>query len=199
MIKSIIHNVFIIITLLLVALSFNFSVNAANKNNKIDKKQIAASLIIKAKKALISGNSKLAQNYWQQAKSIDPSLSKPAWLNQEATKTFSQKNDKPYLTEEEFVELLKNMPYEKAKIELDKKLLFNPNNTKLRLVYLELAEKNKDEIETKRHRELLGIKEQKSFNYANAFKYLLVVIVICLIIYELITIFRTTNHTQQQS
>ena len=82
MIKSIIHNVFIIITLLLVALSFNFSVNAASKNNKIDKKQIAASLIIKAKKALISGNSKLAQNYWQQAKSIDPSLSKPDWLNQ---------------------------------------------------------------------------------------------------------------------
>ena len=140
MIKSIIHNVFIIITLLLVALSFNFSVNAASKNNKIDKKQIAASLIIKAKKALISGNSKLAQNYWQQAKSIDSSLSKPAWLNQEATKAFSKKNDNLYLTEEKFVESLKTMPYEKAKIELDKKLLFNPNNTKLRLVYLELAE-----------------------------------------------------------
>ncbi len=198
MIKSIIHNIFIIITLLLVALSFNFSVNAASKNNEIDKKQIAVSLIVKAKNALISGNSKLAQNYWQQAKSIDPSLSKPAWLDQKAIKAFSKKND-IYLTEEKFVELLKTMPYEKAKIELDKKLLFNPNNTKLRLVYLELAEKNNDEIETKRHRELLGIKEQKSFNYANAFKYLLIVIVICLIIYELITIFRTTNHSQQQS
>lgn len=196
MIKSIIHNIFIIITLLLVALSFNFSVNAASKNNEIDKKQIAVSLIVKAKNALISGNSKLAQNYWQQAKSIDPSLSKPAWLDQKAIKAFSKKND-IYLTEEKFVELLKTMPYEKAKIELDKKLLFNPNNTKLRLVYLELAEKNKDEIEIKRHRELLGIKEQKSFNYANAFKYLLIVIVICLIIYELKTIFRTTNHTQQ--
>ena len=85
------------------------------------------------------------------------------------------------------------MPYEKAKIELDKRLLFSPNNTKLRLVYLDLARKNNDEIEIERQSKLLGIKQPQTFDYKLLFKYILAIAITLLILYEIIKIFKQSK------
>lgn len=97
------------------------------------------------------------------------------------------------LEEKKFIELLKNMPYEKAKIELDKRLMFNPDNSKLRLVYLELAQKNNDIDEVKRHSNLLGIKQSEPISYELIFKYIFVFILLALIIFEIISIYKSTQ------
>ena len=191
--KDLFHYLFIFFTILLVAFSLNFSANASSNKNNINKKQIVSSLLSKARNALISGNSKMAENYWQQAKGIDSSIKKPAWLEKDAYKNIT-KDDNIYTDEAKFIKLLYEMPYEKAKIELDKKLLFNPNNRKLRLVYLDLAEKNKDFEESESHRKLLGIESPKPpFNYGDWLKYFLVFILLGLIIYELVRIFRISK------
>ena len=99
------------------------------------------------------------------------------------------------LDEKRFVELLHEMPYEKAKIELDKKLLSNPDNVKLRAVYLELAEKNNDKQEADLHRSLLGIKPKLEPESQLKFwlKTLLILVVISLIIFEVVSIYKTAN------
>lgn len=191
--KDFFHYLFIFFTVLLVAFSLNFSANASSNKNDINKKQIISSLLLKAKNALISGDYKMAENYWQQVKGIDSSMKKPAWLEKNAYKN-TNKDDNIYTDEAKFIKLLYEMPYEKAKIELDKKLLFNPNNRNLRLVYLDLAEKNKDLEESESHRKLLGIESPKpSFNYVDWLKYFLIIILLGLIIYEVVRIFRISK------
>ena len=175
---------------------FTFLAHAAAQNKKdTSKKQIAASLMQKAKKALLSGNPKLAENYWKQASSLDPNNIKPLWLNPNASKTYYKRNQDKVLEEKKFVQLLYEMPYEKAKIELDKKLLSNPDNAKLRAVYLNLAELNNDKQEADLHRSLLGIKPELKQESKLKFwlKTLLIIIVISLIIFEVISIYKTTK------
>ena len=146
----------------------------------------------KAKKAILSGNYKKAEKYWQQANSLDPNQTRPIWLKKESTFSLDN-NTLPVLEEKKFIELLNNMPYEKAKIELDKRLMFNPNNSKLRLVYLELAQKNNDTQEIERHSNILGIKQPEPFNYGIIFKYIFVIILLGLIIFEIISIYKTSK------
>ncbi len=191
--NSFLHNIVIFATLLLVALCFNFSVNASSKE-EINKQQVSSSLIIKSKNAILAGNPKMAENYLDQAKSIDPTLSNTEYFTNENSDIPS---DIILRTENDFFNTIKKMPYDKAKIELDKKLLFNPNNSKLRLVYLELAEKNNDEAEADIHRNFLGIKKANVYNIDLGLKYFLIVIVSCLIIYEVIVIFRPLPKSEQ--
>lgn len=190
-------------SLMLIILFFSFfyfsylgHAAAQNKRKEPSKKQIATSLMQKAKKALLSGNTKLAENYWKQASSIDPTQAKPLWLKNDASNShFYQKHQNKVLEESKFVQLLHEMPYDKAKIELDKKLLSNPDNAKLRAVYIELAEKNNDLLEANRHRALLGLKPKTKTEPGLKFwlKTLLVIIIIALIIFELATIYKTAK------
>lgn len=187
------HNALIIVVLLFSFYYFTFLAHAASPN-KIEnsKKQIIVSLIQKAKKALLSGNYKEAEKYWKQVNSIDPKQTRPSWLKK--NNSFSPTiNNIVVLEEKKFIELLKNMPYEKAKIELDKRLMFNPDNSKLRLVYLELAQKNNDIDEVKRHSNLLGIKQSEPISYELIFKYIFVFILLALIIFEIISIYKSTQ------
>ncbi len=175
---------------------FTFLAHAASQNKKdTSKKQIAASLMQKAKKALLSGNPKLAENYWKQANSLDPSSAKPLWLDKNVNSEYYKRNQVMILDEKRFVELLHEMPYEKAKIELDKKLLSNPDNVKLRAVYLELAEKNNDKQEADLHRSLLGIKPKLEPESQLKFwlKTLLILVIISLIIFEVVSIYKTAK------
>ena len=186
------HNALIIVVLLFSFYYFTFLAHAASPN-KIEnsKKQIVVSLIQKAKKSLLSGNYKEAEKYWKQANSLDPNQTRPSWLKKD--KSFSSTNNIVVLEEKKFIELLQNMPYEKAKIELDKRLMFNPDNSKLRLVYLELAQKNNDIDEIKRHSNLLGIKQPEPIRYELIFKYIFVLILLGLIIFEIISIYKSTK------
>ena len=154
---------------------------APQKKIEITKKDIAFTLMQKAKKAMISGNPKQAESYWQQANSIDSTQTKPMWIKKDIHSLYPNNRSEIVLEESKFIEQLKNMPYELAKIELDKKLLANPNNTNLRLVYLELSEKNGDEIEANRHRSLLGMKPIHQPNNGVWVKYILVLINISLV------------------
>ena len=184
---------------LILILSFSFFltiIQAAPQNTENSKKQIVVSLRQKAKKALLSGNKKQADIYWQQANSLESQKSKPVWLQKGITNSNNSNNQLPILEEKKFIKLLNEMPYEKAKIELDKRLVFSPNNTKLRLVYLELAQKNNDEIEIERHSKLLGIKQPKTFNYKLLFKYFLAIVITLLIFYEIIKMFRTSKNKE---
>lgn len=189
MLKSFFHNALICIVLILVAICFTFSANAASKempNNS--RKQISAELIKKAKAASTSGNFKLAENYWLQAKSIDPTLTKPTWFDKKSYPV--QKKTIQAFDENKFVEELQKMPYAKAKIELDKRLVFNPNNSKLRVAYLDLAEANGDEKEAARHRSILGIPTPTQNHFWLYFKYFLIILIAGLIIYELVVIIK---------
>ena len=196
--KNAAHYSLMLIILLFSFFYFTFLGHAAaqNKRKEPSKKQIATSLMQKAKKALLSGNTKLAENYWKQANSLDPAQAKPLWLkNDSSNNRYYKRNQDIVLEETKFIQLLHEMPYEKAKIELDKKLLSNPDNAKLRAVYMELAEKNNDSQEADRHRSLLGIKPkaETESNYKFWVKTLLVIIVISLIIFELATIYKTAR------
>ena len=180
--------------------SISYFVQAAPQKkpqNKLEitKKDIAFTLMQKAKKAMISGNPKQAESYWQQANSIDSTQTKPMWIKKDIHSLYPNNRSEIVIEESKFIEQLKNMPYELAKIELDKKLLANPNNTKLRLVYLELSEKNGDEIEANRHRSLLGMKPIQQPNNGVWVKYILVLIILGLIIYEIINIVKIHKKT----
>lgn len=195
--KNAAHYSLMLIILLFSFFYFTFLGHAATQNKKeTSQKQLASSLIQRAKKALLSGNTKLAENYWKQANALDPKQSKPLWLQNNSNNEFFYKRQQIQVLEEsKFVQLLHEMPYEKARIELDKKLLSNPNNAKLRMVYIELAEKNNDVMEAERHRSLLGMKPKTEPNSSLKFwlKILLVIVIISLIIFELATIYKTTN------
>ena len=195
--KNAAHYSLMLIILLFSFFYFTILGHAAAQNKREpSKKQLASSLMQKAKKALLSGNTKLAENYWKQANALDPKQSKPLWLQNNSTNEFFYKKQQNQVLEEsKFIQLLHEMSYEKAKIELDKKLLSNPNNVKLRMVYLELAEKNNDTQEAERHRSLLGIKPkvEPESNLKFWLKILLVFVVISLIVFELATIYKTTN------
>ena len=195
--KNAAHYSLMLIILLFSFFYFTILGHAAAQNKREpSKKQLASSLMQKAKKALLSGNTKLAENYWKQANALDPKQSKPLWLQNNSTNEFFYKKQQNQVLEEsKFIQLLHEMSYEKAKIELDKKLLSNPNNVKLRMVYLELAEKNNDIQEAERHRSLLGIKPkvEPESNLKFWLKILLVFVVISLIVFELATIYKTTN------
>ena len=195
--KNVAHYSLMLIIFLFSFFYFTILGHAATQSKKEpSQKQIATSLMQKAKRALLSGNTKLAENYWKQANAIDPAQSKPLWLNKDSTNEYYYKrHQNKVLEESKFIQLLHEMPYEKAKIELDKKLLSNPDNAKLRAVYLELAEKNNDLQEADRHRSLLGIKPkvEPESNLKFWLKILLVFVVISLIIFELATIYKTTN------
>ena len=190
-------NIFFHKSLLLFIIVFSFSIfstfiQAAPQNTDNSKKQIVVSLRQKAKKALLSGNKKQADVYWQQANSVDSQNNKPIWL-QKGINNSNNANQLAILDEKKFIQLLIEMPYEKAKIELDKRLLFSPNNTKLRLVYLDLARKNNDEIEIERQSKLLGIKQPQTFDYKLLFKYILAIAITLLILYEIIKIFKQSK------
>ena len=190
-------NIFFHKSLLLFILVFSFSIfstfiQAAPQNTDNSKKQIVVSLRQKAKKALLSGNKKQADVYWQQANSVDSQNNKPIWL-QKGINNSNNANQLAILDEKKFIQLLIEMPYEKAKIELDKRLLFSPNNTKLRLVYLDLARKNNDEIEIERQSKLLGIKQPQTFDYKLLFKYILAIAITLLILYEILKIFKQSK------
>lgn len=195
--KSILHNTIIIFTLLLVALCFNFSVKASNLQVDTNKKQITSSLVLKSKNAIIAGNPKMAESYLEQAKSIDPTLNAPEYFKNDTVKeSIIERND--VQSSDEFFDKVQSMPYDKAKIELDKRLLFNPNNSKIRLVYLELAEKNNDESEANIHRSFLGIQKPKFHDIDLMLKYFLIALVSILIIYEIISIFKPVKVNNQQ-
>ncbi len=188
------HNTLILVVLLFSFYYFTFLAQAATPNRiENSKKQMAVSLMQKAKKAILSGNYKQAEKYWHQANSLDPNQPRPIWLKKENAFSLNTNNNLPVMEEKKFIELLNNMPYEKAKIELDKRLMFNPDNSKLRLVYLELAQKNKDTYEIERHSALLGIKQPEPFNYGIIFKYIFVIILLGLIIFEIISIYKTSK------
>ena len=200
--KAAFHYSFMLIILLFAFFYFTFLGHAKAQNQKEQiKKQISDSLIQKAKKALLSGNTKQAEIYRKQIKSLGLDQSQPIWLKKDANNDFLYKSrQNKVIDEKEFIRLLYEMPYEKAKIELDKKLLTNPNNTKLRLIYLDLAEKNNDSLEAERHRSLLGIKQEKptESNFKTWLKYLLVIVIISLIIFEVVSIYKTTQKQSPQ-
>ena len=195
------HYSLMLIILLFSFFYFTFLGHATAQNKEPSKKQLASSLMQKAKKALLSGNTKLAENYWKQASALAPEMPKPLWLNNDTNRDYYYKRHQDKVLEEkQFIQLLHEMPYAKARIELDKKLLSNPNNIKLRMVYLELAEKNNDNQEADRHRSILGIKTQSQSESDLKFwlKSILAVIVISLIIFELTTIYKTAKKTNSQ-
>lgn len=197
MLRSFFHNALICIALALVAVCFTFSANAASKDaQNNNRRQISAELIQKAKAASAAGNFKLAESYWLQAKSIEPSLSKPAWFDKKSYPV--QKKSVQSFDENKFIEELQKMPYAKAKIELDKRLVFNPNNSKLRVTYLDLAEANGDEKEAARHRSILGIPAPTPNYFWLYFKYFLIILIAVLIIYELIVIIKPALAKQRK-
>ncbi len=191
MLKSFFHNALICFVLIMAAICFTFSANAASKDAQTSsRKQISAELIQKAKAASSAGNFKLAESYWLQAKSIEPSLTRPAWFDKKSY-SLPKKNNQSF-DESQFIENLKKMPYAKAKIELDKRLVFNPNNSKLRVAYLDLAEANGDEKEAARHRAILGIPAPTQNHFWLYFKYFLILVIAGLIIFELVVIIKPT-------
>lgn len=184
MAKILIHNLLIVTALSMVAICFTFSANATSEDTTgLARRQICSSLVNKAKSATFSGNSKLAEKFWLQAKSMDPSMKKPSWL----ASTTQQEN----CNENKFESELRNMPYGSAKTKLDKKLVFAPCNDKLRLVYFELAKANKDKLEAEHHRLILGLHKQDKNNYWNFLKYLLSILISTLIIREIKTILKS--------
>lgn len=195
--KNATHYSLLLIVLLFSIFYFTILGHATAQNKKEpSKKQLASSLMLKSKKALLSGNTKLAENYWKQANALAPEMTKPLWLKNDSNiNLYYQRQQDKVLEEKKFIQLLHEMPYEKARIELDKKLLSNPNNTKLRMVYIDLAEKNNDTQEANRHRSILGIKTntQSESNFKFWLKTILAVIVISLIIIELTIIYTTTK------
>ncbi len=187
-------NAVLIKSLLFFILLFSFSfyiVQASTpQKDKSKKQQIIASLMQKAKKAMLSGNKKQADIYWQQINSLDPQRAKPIWLSKNISNQNKPESQLTILEEKQFIKLMNELPYEKAKIELDKRLFFSPNNNKLRLLYIELAKKNNDKEELEKHSNLLGIKQPKPFDYKLLFKYVLIIVIILLIIYEIFKILK---------
>ena len=192
MAKSFLHNSILAIVLILVAVSFTCSAKASSqKGISPSGKQLAMSLMQKAKLAVVSGNLKQAESLWKQAKSIDSSLTALAWLNSCSIMP------KEYLFADDeaiFAEKLRKMPYSNAKVELDKRLFFNPNNNKLRMLFLELAESNLDGLEVARHRKILGLQPVNIKNVTTKFKFILTVLVSILIICELKIIFGSNTN-----
>lgn len=192
--KVLFHNFLVILVVFLSILSFTFSVKARSgkKDSTFDRKKLSSTLVLQAKNAIVAGNIKLAESYWQQARAIDPSLPKPNWLVPNEYK--ENKAELAVIDEKDFVEELKKISYEKAKTELNKRLLINPSNNKLRLAYVELAEINHDETEVKRQREILGLKAVNiNQSWQIYVKYVLILALAGLILTEIFIILKTTK------
>lgn len=192
--KFFFHNFLVILVVFLSVIIFNFStVDAKNgkRNLTLDKEKLSSTLVLQAKNAVVAGNIKLAESYWQRARAMDPSLPEPNWLIPD----YKENTEKlPVIDEIAFVAELKKNSYEKAKSDLDKRLSSNPDNNNLRLVYMEIAEANDDKVEANRQREILGLQptntNQGWLVYA---KYVLILTIAGLIIAEIIIILKTSK------
>lgn len=145
-IKGIIASISIILLF-----SFSISIDAKELNTEIDNKTIINSLLLKANQSILSGNLIMSENYYLQAKTLDPNLISSIYSDDENDKLQTNIDNK-------FIKYIQNLPYDKAKLELDKKLFFYPNNLLLKLVYLKLARNNNDEKEISKLLELLDKK-----------------------------------------
>jgi len=114
-------------------------------------------MLQRAKNAQMSGNLQEAQRLWMQVHSLDPSLAKPAWVDQlpaqkesisgtTAAKALLQKAD--------------TLAYKQAKPLLEDWLRRHPMDTAIRSYYLMRAEAAGDLPQTRRHQTVLNIEPQ---------------------------------------
>ncbi len=157
-----------------------------SKNEKQFTENIALGLLSKSKQAYNNNRKKDAENYWQQAKAINPKLTKPAWFNDKLPPRTSRES---IYKEDEFIEEVKKLPYLEAKEALNKQLLKEPANLKLRKVFYELAKANDDKKEMRRHASIIGFEEKPS-GLSDTVKYSILTIILVIIVIEIYKLFK---------
>ncbi|HAE38220.1 MAG TPA: hypothetical protein DCG57_06215 [Candidatus Riflebacteria bacterium] len=99
-----------------------------------------AKLLSRAKQASEAGDMSGAEVLWSKARTFNPSLARPAWLDQ-----VIEPNPYREPTLEEMLAAISQMPYLEAKSLLEALLTKEPSNRPLRELYFRLAKENLDE------------------------------------------------------
>ncbi len=110
-------------------------------------------LMIQAMRARDAGDMNSAALFWLQARAHRPSLRRPPWLDEVPV----EEPRMPVLSDEEFVRRVRQLPYSEARVLLNDRLLNDPSNLKLRRLFLEMAEEERDSAEISRHGSIVDI------------------------------------------
>jgi hypothetical protein len=95
-------------------------------------------------------------------------------------------------TQQEYLARVASLPYQDAKILLEKKLEQEPTNAEVRRLYLELAEANSDHAEITRHSSVLNI---DSFDVFAFVKFLLVLLLAIALIWQAYRLYNDFRHS----
>ncbi len=135
-----------VLPLIFVALIFFTALTSAQQpfiKNGVDGR--VSFFLRKAMEARDAGDLDRAKTFWLQAKSVRPSIGRPAWLDSSPSKETKQKLDVDPKTE------VLTMDYQDAKTILEQQLNASPGDMETRKIYLELAKKNNDFSQVNRH------------------------------------------------
>ncbi|HEY9069653.1 MAG TPA: hypothetical protein VIV61_05315 [Candidatus Ozemobacteraceae bacterium] len=129
-------------------------------------------LFQRAKNAQMAGNLAEAKRLWSQAKSIDPSLVPPVWLDRSPAPI---RNPSEFNSSKVLLRRTASMTYDLAKPLLEDWLRRFPTDETVRTYYLTRAEAAGDLIQARRHRAVLHLSEQTE-TATPLWKYLLLTI-----------------------
>lgn len=144
--------------------------NYSRRPQGVDRK--VTELMIIAMQARDAGDHANAELFWMHARELKPSLKRPAWLDA---------IDSPgelHLSDDDVMRRVMALPYAQAKDILEQQIRKSPENQKLRTMYLELAHKNSDLTQEKRHKSLSEEPEIDAKSMVIRFIILLIVIVL---------------------
>mgnify|MGYP000927913193 CR=1 FL=1 len=141
---------FVMVVIIGSPLIANMQIGVAQNRSGIDIQ--VTELMIHAMRARDMGDMNSAELFWIQARAYRPNLPRPVWLDQPPPRQID------YLPppQDELLARIASMPYNEAKLLLEKKLEQEPANAEVRKLYLELAEANSDSAEITRHRSVLA-------------------------------------------
>lgn len=146
--------------------------------------QKVTELMILAQQAREVGDMANAELFWMHARELRPSLTRPAWLDARPMRVI----EPPPPSEGELLARIAALPYVQAKFLLEEHLQKEPGNIRVRQLYLDLALKNADHSEVSRHRSILP--KDASDNLLMFFWYAVVLVLICVLIWQLAGVYR---------
>lgn len=119
----------------------------------------ARSCLARAKTAQTAGNMAEAERLWMQARFLDPSLRRPAWLDQKPEGIKLADGISPV---EALLKEAASLAYQDAAPLLEDWLRRFPEDARVRAYYLERAKAAQDTAQTRRHQSLLQPEPSKS-------------------------------------
>jgi hypothetical protein len=148
--------------------------NFSRRMQGVDRK--VTELMILAMQARDAGDYANAELFYMYARELKPSLPRPLWLER------PQQSMPTPITDESVLDRTVSLPYSQAKILLEEQLRKNPANSALRARFLDLAKKNGDELEVRRHAPLI---DARSAHEGKWWRYLFFLLILLLLLWQL--------------